>query len=110
MIVVGTERRRCIVTGKQVASGDGFSFGEHNAYFVSWEGMRRHLEAQAALQKGDWPKQCQDCNTPFSREAVLFLHHKDGLYQCLCRSCSDRYEALLRDRLRDTPYGARNQL
>lgn len=35
----------------------------------------------------------------------MFLHWKDGVYQVLCRACSDRYERKRLDLYGDTVHG-----
>lgn len=35
----------------------------------------------------------------------MALHPKDGIWQVLCGTCSDTYEAKRRDLYADTPYG-----
>lgn len=110
MIAVATERRRCLVTGKWVHPKDGIGFGNGQTIFYSFEGLKRHYEALHLLSTGEPPKACQDCGKPSSECASLFVHRKDGIYQALCRSCSDRYEQKAKELYRDTPYGAKRKL
>lgn len=113
---MATARRRCLVTGKQVHPGEGFGFCHGGAVFYSFEGMEKHEACLRLLAGGPPPERCQECNqdSALSRNEqghpALYVHLKDGLYQALCRRCSDRYEAQARELYKDTPYGAARNL
>lgn len=113
---MATERRHCQITGKQVHPAEGFAFGTDGCVFYSLDGYAQHLEGLHLLNTGTPPDGCHECGRPASESLTpegknaLYLHMKDGLYQVLCRACSDRYEVLVKDRYRDTPYGAQRKL
>ena len=71
-----------------------------------------HCEALKMLS-GQPPKGCQECGVSFqalmeragSGNTPMYLHRKDGVYQVLCRACSDRYERKRLDLYGDTVHG-----
>lgn len=75
-----------------------------------------HHKALAMLA-GEPPPGCQECGVSFqtltgqtSGEVKMYLHPRDGIYQILCRVCSDVYERKRSDLYRDTPHGRANNL
>lgn len=72
----------------------------------------RHEQAVDALC-GKREPECQGCQKSLTDLASaagadsvpMFVHHKDGIYQLLCRTCSDTYEQKRRDLYANTPYG-----
>jgi hypothetical protein len=72
-----------------------------------------------ALAKDGAPKGCFECRVTWAElrlrleagdnpaELKMFLVPKDGIYQLLCRTCSDAYERKRADLLRGTLYGQR---
>jgi hypothetical protein len=113
---MATERRRCLITDKQVHPRDGFGFGQHGAVFYSFEGYAKHREALALLNNGECPEACHECGADPQQslndqgQPALYLHLKDGIYQALCRKCSDLYEVKAKERYKETPYGAARKL
>jgi hypothetical protein len=75
-----------------------------------------HLEALRVMANGAPPKACQACNTAFEDLAAvrgnsrMYMHSKDGVYQVLCKWCSDAYERKRADLYRSTPYGAAKKI
>jgi hypothetical protein len=62
---------------------------------------------------GDPPPGCQECGLTFADLKAfdnagnlrMYLHVKDGIYQILCTTCSDKYERKRADLFRETVYG-----
>lgn len=76
-----------------------------------WVCYEWHQHALKMLAGVD-PPGCQQCGTFFevlrSRAAGdlrMYLHPKDGIYQILCKACSDGYERKRLDLYGDTPHG-----
>lgn len=84
---------------------------------MCWRCWESHTGAVAALA-GNLPRGCGECQVTFGalREAApagnvrMYVHWKDGIYQLLCPSCSDRYERKRLDLYGDTAYGWKNKL
>lgn len=74
-----------------------------------------HAKAMDALCRGVPPPGCQVCGLKFadlkecdnSGNLLMYLQVKDGIYQILCSTCSDRYELKRKDFFKDTAYGQR---
>jgi hypothetical protein len=83
-----------------------------------WTCFEWHLHAMRMLCQGVIPPGCQECGV--SSEALaaaaggadvrMYLHPKDGIYQVLCKRCSDSYERKQNRLYKDTPYGHRKKL
>lgn len=62
---------------------------------------------------GDPPWGCQECGVTFADlesatadgNVSMYMHTKDGIYQVLCRQCSDAYERKRLDLFGGTVYG-----
>jgi hypothetical protein len=73
----------------------------------------RHGEALDLLTNGTMPRGCHGCNLTMGdlmasspgADVRVYLHLKDGIYQLLCKTCSDDYELKRADLYRQTPYG-----
>lgn len=67
---------------------------------------------------GHPPPGCQECSVTFAQlmerapdgNVGMYLHSKDGVYQILCRTCSDQYARKRVDLYGDTLFGDRNKL
>lgn len=67
---------------------------------------------------GDPPPGCQDCGVTFDAlmerapdgNVGMCLHQKDGVYQILCRTCSDQYVRKRVDLYGDTLFGEKRKL
>jgi len=80
---------------------------------MCWHCYEWHRKALQALA-GAPPAGCQECGKS-GRQMVedadgagnvrFFLHQKDGIYQILCKACSDAYERRRLDLYGDTLYG-----
>lgn len=88
-------------------------FGQGGCVRMCFKCFEKHQEALNVLASGQPPKACQECNTPFVELPVdargnsrMYMHQKDGVYQVLCKWCSDAYERKRADLYRSTPYGA----
>jgi hypothetical protein len=83
-----------------------------------WHCYEWHQRALHMLASGEMPPGCQECNRSkdeLLREAGdgdlrMYVHPKDGIYQVLCKRCSDRYERKRLDLYADTPHGFRQKL
>ena len=72
-----------------------------------------HNEALELLCSGTLPRGCHECGTSIAdlqarpgSDLRLYIHPKDGIYQLLCKTCSDIYEQKRADLYRATPHGA----
>lgn len=73
-----------------------------------YEGHTKAVDALAGKREPE----CQCCQKSLGQLAVeqgvdsvpMTAHWKDGVYQLLCRPCSDRYEQKRRDLYGGTPY------
>lgn len=85
---------------------------------MCWACYERHCATVKYLGSGELPKGCMECGTSMealrAREADgnarLWVHWKDGIYQMLCRGCSDAYEKRRLDLYGDTAYGHMRKL
>jgi hypothetical protein len=81
---------------------------------MCWLCWEWHLRALRMLCDGTPPPGCQECGVTFAvlRDAAgdgdikMYLHPKDGVYQVLCRTCSDRYFPKRVDLYRPTQFGS----
>lgn len=76
-----------------------------------------HVAQMLALATGGVPPGCFDCRATWEElrlrldpgdntsEVKMFLTPKDGIYQLLCRTCSDAYELKRADLFKGTQYG-----
>lgn len=77
-----------------------------------WKCEQKHQAALDVLA-GNPPKACGKCCLTFEElaartqgaEVSMFLHWKDGIYQVLCRACSDLYVSQRKDLYGPTPFG-----
>ena len=75
-----------------------------------------HQKALKMLCEGIPPSGCQSCGITF--EALfdhagnnrMYVHVRDGIYQILCRSCSDTYVLKRKDLYGATAFGHRKGL
>jgi len=80
---------------------------------MCWACYERHCETVRFLGTGEMPKGCMVCGVSMEAlrvqspdgNARLWVHWKDGIYQMLCRGCSDAYEKRRLDLYGDTAYG-----
>jgi hypothetical protein len=85
---------------------------------MCWHCYEAHQDAMRVLLEGGVPTDCAECRLPFdelsrlarSADVRMRLHWKDGLYQFLCRPCSDAYERKRLDQFGNTPYGEMRKL
>ena len=82
-----------------------------------WHCEEWHARAIDLLAYGTVPETCQGCNTPTrglpddgEGNVELYLHPKDGVYQILCRTCSDRYVRQRVDLYGATEFGSELKL
>jgi hypothetical protein len=62
--------------------------------------------------------ECQQCQVSFLDQATgdpdgnvsMYVHQKDGIYQLLCKVCSDSYELKRADLYGETLYGEQKRL
>lgn len=79
---------------------------------MCWSCYEWHGKALAMLA-GHPPPGCQECGVTFDHlkritpggNVRMYLHPKDGIYQILCRTCSDRYTPKRLDLYGDTQFG-----
>lgn len=86
---------------------------------MCWFCYDNHLIALKMLC-GQPPPGCQgdNCGLTFAQlqaeagsdDCKMYIHPKDGIYQVLCRACSDRYVLQRVDLYRPTRYGHRKKL
>jgi hypothetical protein len=80
-----------------------------------------HTKSLNALATGSAPPGCFECRVTWAElrarpasgdetSVKMYLVPKDGIYQLLCRTCSDAYERKRADLLGDTVYGHLNKL
>jgi hypothetical protein len=84
---------------------------------MCWKCHEWHTANLLAAFQGGVPKGCFECKATWDElrlrltigdnpdEVKMFLVPKDGIYQLLCRTCSDAYEQKRADLLRGTLYG-----
>jgi hypothetical protein len=85
----------------------------HNATSgYCWHCYAWHQSALKMLATAEYPPGCQECGLDIAvlREREpgdfrMYLHPKDGIYQVLCKTCSDKYERKRLDLYGNTPYG-----
>lgn len=79
---------------------------------MCWQCWEWHQEALRMLA-GQPPRGCQQCGVSFAAlqeraaggDIRMYVHAKDGIYQILCRTCSDGYVAKRADLYRRTEFG-----
>jgi|GEM_PF-5278634 len=102
--------------GKQVSPHDLLPIGPHVR--ICYDCYAWHLTAMAMLSGKAPPPGCQMCERSldtlkreqFTDEPKMYLHPLEGLYAVLCFDCSQRYEQLVRERYKNTPYGCQRRL
>jgi hypothetical protein len=80
---------------------------------MCWHCYEWHGHALLMLG-GQPPPGCQDCGISFEElrlaykggDVKMYLHQKDGIYQILCRRCSDQYVPKRVDLYGATEFGA----
>ena len=85
----------------------GFSGGK-----ICWRCLEWHDEALRMLNGRGAPRGCQECGVTFAElkarpgaDVRMYLHQKDGIYQILCKLCSDAYIPKRRDLYGPTRFG-----
>lgn len=84
---------------------------------MCWSCYEWHQRALQVLA-GTPPPGCQQCGVTFAQlrersgdgDIRMYVHVKDGIYQVLCRTCSDAYVPKRVDLYGDTAYGAAKRL
>lgn len=84
---------------------------------MCWHCFEWHQQA-VRMFSGHPPRGCQECGVSFNQlqqssgdgDVRMYVHAKDGIYQVLCRACSDNYVAKRVDLYRDTPFGHARKL
>ena len=84
---------------------------------ICWHCYEWHQQAVKALS-GQPPSGCQVCAVTFQQlserapggDTPMYVHVKDGIYQVLCKACSDRYVVQRRAFFKDTAFGRRLNL
>lgn len=84
---------------------------------MCWHCLEWHYKALQVLA-GHPPPGCQECGITFAKLAEAFpdgdirmyVHAKDGLYQVLCKTCSDQYVPKRVDLYGDTAFGRSRKL
>lgn len=84
---------------------------------MCWLCYEWHGKAMLMLA-GEPPPGCQVCGVTFTElsaragggDCKMYVHQKDGLYQILCQSCSDRYVFQRADLYRPTQYGHQRKI
>jgi hypothetical protein len=106
---------RCNWCSRQLSPSDVYAFSSLQAMCKRcWEGHHHALDVLA----GNMPRACQECgltvaelnalsNAPTTR---MYVVHKDGIYQVLCLTCTDKYCAKRADLFKGTEFGARLKL
>ncbi len=85
---------------------------------MCWACYEHHQEALLSLCHGKPPKACHGCGRSYEElektsadgNVSMWCHMKDGIYQMLCRPCSDAYERKRLDLYGDTEYGWKKKL
>jgi hypothetical protein len=84
---------------------------------MCWRCHEWHCQNIEALAKGGVPHGCFECRATWDElrlrfaagdnpdDVKMYLVPRDGIYQLLCRTCSDAYELKRADLLRGTLYG-----
>lgn len=80
--------------------------GEYRCCDDCWARHERCLRMLA----GAIPPGCMDCGFGADGNIRLWVHLKDGVYQMLCRSCSDAYVKKRADLYGDTESGHARKL
>jgi len=84
---------------------------------MCWQCLEWHRRAVMMLA-GKPPPGCQVCGVTFAQlqeragggDVRMYLHAKDGIYQVLCRQCSDDYVPKRVDLYGDTAFGHSRKL
>lgn len=109
-------RVRCHYCSQFRHRGDVLTIGTGRA-LICLHCREWHEANIAALAANGVPKGCFECRATWAElrlrvsagdnpdEFKMFLVPKDGIYQLLCRTCSDAYEQKRADLLRGTLYG-----
>ena len=106
-------KAECRVCGK---FRDPREFVHDEVVGFCWTCYENHLIAMRLLCQGTVPPGCQECGAPSASleapngDVKMYLHPKDGIYQVLCRRCSDHYEHKQSRLYVHTPYGAARKL
>ncbi len=79
---------------------------------ICWRCIEWHGEAIRMLAGKSQPRGCQECGITFAElkaraaeDVRMYLHQKDGIYQILCKPCSDDYIPKRRDLYGPTLFG-----
>ncbi len=84
---------------------------------MCWRCHQWHGEALKMLA-GHPPPGCQVCSVTFEQleerarggDCKMYLHQKDGIYQILCKPCSDAYILKRADLYRPTKFGDKQKI
>jgi len=84
---------------------------------MCWQCFQWHQQAMRMLA-GQPPRGCQECGVTFrgleqrvaGGDVRMYLHAKDGIYQVLCRACSDNYVPKRVDLYAGTAFGHARKL
>jgi hypothetical protein len=85
---------------------------------MCWHCWGWHQKVLLMLATGKPPEGCQECGVTFddlqaasgSGDVRMYIHPKDGIYQVLCRICSDRYVPQRVDLYRATQFGHKRKI
>ena len=111
--------QRCDYCSKWRLPSEMMRFGADKCMAMCHNCYQRHEKAMqmlSGLPAEKWG--CQECGV--SAVAIrershdgncrLYVHWKDGIYEILCRPCSDAYEKKRLDLYGNTPYGWKRKL
>lgn len=109
-------RVRCHYCSRFRSPGEIIRIGTGGAV-MCWHCWESHLDALRILS-GKPPKACGGCGVSFDvlqdaapgGDIKMYVHPKDGIYQLLCRTCSDRYVRQRADLYGSTEFGWREKL
>jgi hypothetical protein len=111
VILTSPIRVRCHYCSKFRSPHEIVNIGTGGA-MMCWHCLEWHKEALMVLA-GHPPPGCQECGVTFAElkgidpggNVRMYVHPKDGLYQVLCKPCSDAYLPKRVDLYGDTQYG-----
>jgi hypothetical protein len=110
---------RCHYCSKHRLPGDIHTIGgTQGGAKICRHCLEWHHRALRMFCTGKPPEGCQECGITFDQltelagggDIPMYIHVKDGIYQILCRACSDKYERKRLDLYGDTAYGLKKKL